>query len=138
MKINISPTIYEKIKNIAKKNGFDLVVLFGSQISGRIHSESDIDIGIYSSSGILWDKTNIIAKEFSEIFKSNNIDLNIISSNNPVLMNTILTTGTIVYESEKDVANNLKLYSWKLVAESKSFRDRVFELLKARVANITI
>jgi len=122
------------LKEIAEKHSLDLVVLFGSQAKNRASKESDIDIGIYRKSGLSLDDKISISKYFSEFFENNNVDISVISSNSPLLMRTILTEGKILYEKESNSAKKLKFYAWKLLAESKSFRDHSFSLLKSRIA----
>lgn len=124
----------ELIKEIAEKHNLDLIVLFGSWAKNRAIKESDIDIGIYSKSGLDFDKKINISKDFSELFESNNIDVSIISSNSPLLMYSILKDGKVLYEKENSLVNKLRFYAWKLLAESKSFRDHSFSLLKNKIA----
>jgi predicted nucleotidyltransferase len=125
-----------KIKDLAEKYHLSLVVLFGSQAKGRAIKESDIDIGVFRKSGLTLDEQAVLNKEFSELFKNNNIDIKIISPNNPLLMYNILKHGKILYEKERGLADRLRLYSWKLAAESKTFRDRSFSSLKHKIASL--
>lgn len=124
------------VEEIAKRHNLDLVMLFGSRAKGRAVKESDIDIGVYRKNGglTLSDQT-VLSGKFSELFKSNSIDISIISPNNPVLMYNILKHGKILYATENKLADTLKLYAWKLLAESKSFRDRLFSALKSKIAS---
>ena len=46
--INVNVTKQELIKKLAKNYQLELLILFGSQITGRIHRESDFDIGYIS------------------------------------------------------------------------------------------
>ena len=125
------------VKEIATSCGIDLVVLFGSQAKAKATEESDIDIGIFRKSGELnlSDQTTLSGK-FAELFKSNKVDISIISSNNPVLMYNILKNGKVLYSTENSLVAKLRLYSWKLLAESKSFRDHSFSILKNRIASL--
>ena len=137
MKINLSEQQCEKIKDVALKNKLDLVVIFGSQVKGRTNMESDIDIGIYGSS--FWDlddnKINLV-RDFSEIFKSDKIDMVVITLNSPQLALQILTEGKVLYEMERNIFGMLKLRAWKLYAESKQFRDNSYAILKSRIASL--
>ena len=122
------------IKEIAIHHNLDLVVLFGSYVKGRAMKESDIDIGVFSKTVTLTlDDEIILNKEFSELLKNDKIDISIMSPNNPLLMYNILKNGEILYTTEKKLFDVLKLYAWKLLAESKSFRDRSFSILKNRI-----
>ncbi len=126
----------EKIKEICEQNHIDMTVIFGSSVSGRIHNESDIDIGIFRKGIITLEDQAVLNKEFSNLFQSNKIDITIISSNNPTLMYNILQNGRVLYSSEATLFMRLKLYAWKLFVESKKFRDHSFNILKTRVVSL--
>ena len=126
----------EKIKEICEQNHIDMTVIFGSSVSGRIHNESDIDIGIFRKGIITLENQAVLNKEFSNLFQSNKIDITIISSNNPILMYNILQNGRVLYSSEATLFMRLKLYAWKLFVESKKFRDHSFNILKTRVVSL--
>jgi len=81
-----------------------------------------------------FDKKINISKDLADVFESNNIDLGIISSNSPLLMYSILKDGEVLYEKENSLVYKLRFYAWKLLAESKSFRDHSFSLLKNKIA----
>lgn len=134
MKIDLNDQKQNEIKLIAEKNNLDLVVIFGSQVKGTANKDSDIDLGVYSKLGLNLDNKIKLSHDFSEIFESDKIDINIISSNSPLLMRQILIEGKILYEKENNIADKLKLYAWKLLAESKFFRDKSFSILKNRIA----
>lgn len=134
MKFEINQQNSEKIREISKNHGLDLVVIFGSQVSGKINEESDIDIGVYRKSGLTLDDQIVLNKDFSKSLGTDKIDIVIISSHSPVLMYSILKNGKLLYTSENDLFYRMKIYSWKLMAESKKFRDRSFEILKNRIS----
>lgn len=124
------------IKEIALSHNLDLVMLFGSQAKNRAIKESDIDIGVFRKTGELTLNDKIVlSTKFAELFKNDKIDISIISSNNPILMYNILKDGEVLYTNENSLADTLKLYAWKLLAESKSFRDHSFSILKNRIAS---
>ena len=128
--------IIQSIKEVAISNQLDLVVLFGSHAKNRAVKESDIDIGIYGDRYISWDEKIELSLEFSKIFKSDNLDVQIISSNSPLLMHNILSSGKVLFEKKKGVFSMLKLYAWKIFADSKSFRDNCFRIIKERSLRI--
>jgi len=127
----------QTIKEIAEHYNLDLVVLFGSHSKDRATKESDIDIGIFrKTSGVTFEDQIALSGKFSELFKNNDIDIGVISSNNPILMFSILKYGKVLYTTENRLVDTLRLYAWKLVAESKSFRDHSFFILKNRIASL--
>jgi predicted nucleotidyltransferase len=126
----------EKLKEIAVKYHIDLVVLFGSFAKGRAIKESDVDIAVFrKGQQVSYIDQISLSGEFNQLFKNNNIDISVISSNNPVLMFNILRNGKVLYQEDSNLFDGLKLYSWKLLVESKYFRDRSFSLLKKRISS---
>lgn len=124
------------IKEIATSHNLDLIMLFGSQAKNRAIKESDIDIGVFrKDKEITLNDKVILNGEFAELFKNDKIDISTISSNNPVLMYEILKDGKTLYVKKDNLVNTLRLYSWKLLAESKAFRDHSFSILKNRIAS---
>ena len=124
------------IKEICDRNRIDMAVLFGSFVSERVSNESDIDVGIFRKGLITLDDQALIYNELSDLFKNNKVDISIISSNNPLLMHNILQNGRVLYSNEASLFIKLKLYAWKLFAESKNFRDHSFNILQDRVASM--
>ena len=126
----------QAIKEIAIHYNLNLVVLFGSHAKNKAMQESDIDIGIFrKTGGLTLNDQSALSGKFAELFKNSNIDISVISPNNPVLMYDILKHGKILYATENKLADTLRLYAWKLLAESKSFRDHSFSILKKRIAS---
>jgi predicted nucleotidyltransferase len=133
----VNEKINQQIKKLAQENELDLVVLFGSFAKGNAIKESDIDIGIFrKTGGLTFDDQIVLNHKFAELFKNINIDVNIISPNNPVLMFSILKYGKILFTTENKIVDTLRLYAWKLMMESKNFRDHSFSLLKNRIMSL--
>ena len=120
-----------EIQSLAEKYNLDLVVLFGSVAKDRAIKESDVDIGVYKKGGMDYDLRIVLMKEFSILLNSN-VDLQAISSNSPLLMYKILQ-GKLLYQKESGTFDRMRVYSWKLLAESKSFRDHSYSVLKKRI-----
>ena len=126
--------VISNIKDISEKYHMDLVVLFGSYSKGRATKESDIDIGIFRKGGLISSEDQIsLSGDLSILFKNNNIDISVISSNNPVLMFNILKNCKTLYTTDVKLLDTLRLYAWKLLAESQSFRNHSFGILKSRI-----
>jgi len=134
-KVNIIE-LKSKMASLAEKYNLKLIVLFGSYARGRANKESDVDIGIYGENGISWDEKIELSYEFGKILKNDNVDVEIISSNSPTLMYNILSSGKVLFEKKKGFFSLLKLYAWKVFADSKSFRDNCFRIVKERSLKI--
>lgn len=103
--------IKPKIKEIAEKYNLDIVVLFGSQATGRTHSKSDVDIGVISR-----NKFDILKLMVDMDKGFNRYDVTVVdlSRASPTLMRAIVVDGKLLYEREEDMFLNWKYYAMKV------------------------
>lgn len=112
-----------KIEKISKKYGLSLVLAFGSQVSGKTHRNSDLDIAVMLKKDI--DNYRIYSSilfGISEIFPEKKIDLVIINHANPLLLKKILEKTILLYGSKKDLLL-LKIYSFKKYCDYQKYFD---------------
>lgn len=89
-------TLKPAIKNIAEKYHLSLVLLFGSQVSGPIHKESDIDIAVLPSKNLTFEQEINLAAEFFNI--SNKIDFTNLRKASPLLLKKIIENCQALYQ----------------------------------------
>lgn len=109
-----------KIATIAQKYSLDMVVLFGSQATGRIHPKSDVDIAVTSK--VPMNRARL-ALEFDEIFERDDIEVINLSLASPTLMREIVYHGISLYESHPDAFFRWKLYAIKIWMETAWLRE---------------
>ncbi|MHB8840378.1 MAG: type VII toxin-antitoxin system MntA family adenylyltransferase antitoxin [Candidatus Aquicultor sp.] len=110
-----------------------LAYLFGSVITGKLHPESDIDIGILFDScpdratcaREALSLSNRIAKEL----ETDKIDLVVLNTADPLLMFEVATKGMPVYERQQGLASTFKLKAIKMHMDAAKF----FELDKRAI-----
>jgi predicted nucleotidyltransferase len=63
------------LEDIANKYQLDLILMFGSRATGKVHPESDMDIAVYGKE--IFSETGKIQLiyEFCNVFHTDNIDL---------------------------------------------------------------
>lgn len=110
----------KKIKEIAGKYGLNLVLLFGSQASGKTYFASDFDIAILAKKPIPLDKELEIQYEFVKIFKTNNLDIVDIRIASPLLMYQIFyKPHEILFSADLEIYHQYKIYAFKSYIEAK-------------------
>ena len=57
------------IATLARKHGLSLVVLFGSQATGKTHKESDVDIGVIAGEHFDYREAYAVEGELAPILK---------------------------------------------------------------------
>jgi uncharacterized protein len=109
----------QKIEEFAKKHGLSLLVLFGSQATGKTHKKSDIDIAFISSKKLSLREVANLAFEATSILQDGPVDLVDVRNTSPLLLREIVQSGKILYEKESSTFILLKIYAHKLVMEAK-------------------
>jgi len=100
--------IENSLKEIEKKltplfnSSYKFILLFGSAVTESLTSESDIDVGLYTDKEkpSFEEKSKIIA-----IFQKTlerNCDLIFLNDADIIIINQILTTGKVIWNSEPD------------------------------------
>lgn len=122
----------KKIREIAEKYGLKLVLLFGSQASGKTHFASDFDIAILGERTINIEKELEIQYEFVKIFKTDAVDVVDIRGLSPLLLYRIFhEPHKILFCKDELEYYKFKIYSARKYAEAKplfDLRDRSIEL----------
>lgn len=120
--INID-TIKPQIMKLAEKYGLSLVLLFGSQATGKTHNESDIDIAYLSPQKITFEEEINIDTDLIEIFKNNEVQLVNVKKASPLFMKKIVEESIVLYEKDRSIFTDLLLYSIRIYEEAKVLFD---------------
>lgn len=98
----------KELSEIAKIHGLDMIVLFGSQATGKTHPKSDIDMAVISKKS--FEKSKIM-DDFSKLFKREDVEVVNLSNASPTLMRAVVVDGRLLYERESGM-----FFQWKLYA----------------------
>ena len=111
-----------KIKDFCIKNKIQLMVLFGSSASGKLHLKSDTDIAVKLEQNAEVSKLELIY-ELSELFMGKEIDLVVLTTDtDPVLLYEIFSSGRLLYEKYSGIFDREKLKAWKRYIDTKKIR----------------
>lgn len=127
----------ELIRKIAQTYSLELILLFGSRVSLKTHRESDFDIAYLSKRDLGLQEEAKLIMEFSQIFKSENIDLVNLKKAPPLLMKQIFQKHTVLFRSNLKIYNSYKIYAWKRFIEAAvlfRLRDELIEKYFTRYA----
>src|SRR3989344_7749574 len=93
------------VKKAAEKYGLSLLFLFGSQITGQTHKESDFDFGYVSSRGLSVEEEGYLIGELmpiAEVSDERAINLVNFKRASPLLLYSALHNAQLLYEKETD------------------------------------
>ncbi len=120
----------KEISEIAKRYGLDMVVLFGSQATGRTHPKSDVDIG-YTAPQTLGFKARFeITNEISSLLQRDDVEFVDLRRISPVMKKIIADEGIALYERIPGMFVLFRMYAFKLYVETKALRELRYRSLE--------
>ena len=125
--ILLAPDKKSEIGDLAQKYRISLLMLFGSQATGKTHEKSDADIAFASERKLSPRETAEFAFELSVLAAFPRIELVDVRDAPPLLLKNIAMAGISVYESEPRTCALFKIYAIKRFMEAK----RLFTLRAA-------
>jgi hypothetical protein len=96
----------QKAVSVCTKAGAELVYLFGSQVSGEVWGESDVDLAVLLGPGVSRDRYGGIRVELigelMSVFGSNKVDVVILNEAPPLLTyEGVIRSGRLLFEKDK-------------------------------------
>lgn len=117
----------KKLDNLRKKHNLSLILLHGSQATGRVHAKSDIDIAVLSEKDIKIDQLELIG-DLSEIFNLEKLDITDLSRADPLLLYAVMEKSKLLSGSEK-LYKNLKLKAFKRYIDYQPYLKIEYDLV---------
>jgi len=112
---------YQDFEKIAKKHNLQLILLFGSAASSKLHPQSDIDIAVLSEKPdlSLESYSNLIF-DFQKCFPKREVDLAIINRADPLFLKKITENCRLLYGNPQELAR-LKIYAFKRYVDHRRY-----------------
>ncbi|MFZ2970778.1 MAG: nucleotidyltransferase domain-containing protein [Minisyncoccia bacterium] len=126
------------IEKIAQEYSLELVLLFGSRVSGRIRKDSDFDIAYLSRKNLDLTLESQMSVELAKLFKSENIDLVNLKNAKPLIYYSIFNECQVIFEINPMIFSALRVYSFKKYIENRFLYEEKFRRLQKRLDNIKI
>lgn len=118
----ITEELKSKIADLARKHKLSLVVLFGSQATGKTHKFSDIDIGYLAKERINYEELYNITIELCKIFKNKNVEFVNINNISPAHKKQISDNGILLFEKDSIIFDLYKVNALREYIDTKSLR----------------
>lgn len=130
----IDQKMNKKIIELSEKYGLSLVVLFGSQATGKTHKDSDIDIAYIAHKKLDFDVKSSLNSDLTGVFGNERVDIVDMKTANPLLLRAIVRDAVVLYEKSRNIFDNIYVYAVKLYEESKPLFELKKYLLDKRLA----
>ena len=119
----------KKLKEFAGEYGIELLLLFGSQVDGKTHKESDADVAYMSKKPLTIREESELMVKLQPVLKNNKVDLVNIHTAPPLLLYAITNRGSVLYQSDPLAFYQLRAYAFKRYVEA----EPLFELKEQRL-----
>lgn len=121
------------IAKLAQKYGLTLVVLFGSQVTGETHTESDVDVAYMSDKKLSFDDEVLLNTDLTGIFQNDKVSLVSMKTASPLLLKQVVTNAVVLYEREPHLFIEMFLYALRIYEEAKSLFDLRRQYLERKI-----
>ena len=109
-----------RIAELAAKHKISMVVLFGSQVSGRFHEESDIDIAVMPERPAKFDSMELWS-DLAQTFHTDRIDIINLKSSDPLLAWNVARGGKLLFAPSSDDWNLFRIRAMKEYDDVRRF-----------------
>ena len=104
---------------MARQRELILVVLFGSQATGKTHSHSDVDIGFVAPKRLGLREVAELEMEMTETLGQSRLELVDLKNTPPLLNKKVADEGILLYENESGSFADFRAYAFKMYVEAK-------------------
>lgn len=111
-----------RLKEIAYLHKITLIILFGSEVSGKSSKDSDLDLGILFDKPPSHVKEEKVLEDFIHLFRTDRLDLVVLNYASPLLLFQVATKGKSIYEKPKGNFLKFSLTAYKRYWENSKFR----------------
>ena len=128
--MKITDILRTKINDFCSQHQIALFIIFGSQVKGKIHPNSDIDIALsFENRGVPVNKLRLIF-ELEGIFEKQ-VDLVILNPmTDPLLRFEVFSMGKPFFMSKPHLFEEARLYAWKLYLDTEKIRTLKAQYVK--------
>lgn len=120
------------IAKIAEKYDLKLVVLYGSQATGKANENSDIDIAILGNRRIDFDRHIELINEFTGLFHTDEVDVKLLHSTNPLFRYQVMRDGILLFGKKHDFIS-FRAYAFRDYMDSRDLLRLKQIMIQSRV-----
>jgi predicted nucleotidyltransferase len=119
--------IKDRLTPLFRKEGLQLVLLFGSIAKGSAHGKSDIDLGFLFDEPV---DVLTLTNEVTKLLHSDRIDVVDLRRASPLLKFCAAQEGKVLYERSNGLFNQFFSLAFRMYVDTKKLRDAQGEMIR--------
>jgi predicted nucleotidyltransferase len=119
--------IKDRLAPFFKKEGLQLVLLFGSIAKGSVHGKSDIDLGFLFDEPV---DVLTLTNEVTKLLHSDRVDVVDLRRASPLLRFCAAQKGKVLYERSEGLFNQFFSLAFRTYVDTKKLRDAQGEMIR--------
>lgn len=132
------PEMRARVSAIAEKYRLSLVLLFGSQATGKTHKQSDVDIAYFAQELLFLAEESKLVIDLMQAFRTDAVDLVSLQNASPLLRYQIASSGKVIYELMPGLFTSFFIHALRQYEEAKPLFRLRSEYLDKRITEINI
>lgn len=112
---------YPDLSEIAARYGAELILLFGSAVSERLHEHSDLDLAVQlDDPNIDFHQFATLTHDLQKVFPEREVDLCILNRADPLFLKKITENCRLLYGPPRRLLE-LKIYGYKRYQDHRPY-----------------
>ena len=136
MKESLS-VVSEEVKRVLQQNRVILAFVFGSAATGRTTRSSDLDLAVLLDEAVPERKYFAIRlrllDQLSRVIKGRHLDVAVLNSASPLLVQLVLTRGKVIFCQDKDLKAEFQIKALQEFEDALYLRKTYYRYLEERV-----
>ena len=129
--VDISSEKQNLIAKTCQKFGVKILLVFGSQVEGRTHRESDLDLA-FAGKKLSFEELAEFNLELQKVFQEDKVDTLNLFAANPLILKRVFDNHQIIYLEDRFLYHNLASYAVKSYIETKFLRENLKNRLEEK------
>ncbi|MDO8574565.1 MAG: nucleotidyltransferase domain-containing protein [bacterium] len=121
----------ELIAAVCQKYEVKILLLFGSEVDGRTHKESDVDVAFLGKK-LSFEELAQFNTELQKVFGREKIDTVSLLPLNPLILKRIFDNHQVLYLKDRFLYHTLSSYATKSYLETKFLRENLKKRLEEK------
>lgn len=114
-----------------------LAYLFGSQVKGRAHADSDVDVAVLLNESLTADERFAerltLIGALSRLFRTDNVDVAILNEASPLLCYNVLRDGVLLYCADESARVAFQVRALRTYEDTAPLRRMLAEAMERRI-----